>query len=290
MAINRRHHRLGIAFILSGAILCSESVLAQSAVDTSAFDNVVETVVAAANSGAAAPVVSHKQSLSLEQAYHTQTLAVKQRLAGAVPQGFKAGLTSVPSRKKFNVDQPVAGVLLSGGSEVKAAAGNVDGSGYNNMMLEIEIGFSVNSVIDQPLNDIASLKKKIAKVYPVIELPDLYFDLPKQLTGVDIIINNVVAKQFLYGAGHDPFQFDLNQLSAELQHDGVTILTGRGVDAMGDQWQALLWLVNRTVNNGWQIQPGQLLITGALGKMIPAKPGVYQADYDELGKLAFTID
>ena len=58
---------------------------------------------------------------------------------------------------------------------------------------------------------------------------------------------------------------------------------------MGNQMLALQWLINRTIESGYNIKKGDLLITGALGKMIAAEKGNYDADFGELGHLAFSI-
>ena len=83
--------------------------------------------------------------------------------------------------------------------------------------------------------------------------------------------------------------FDLNAVEVTLSRDGETVNTGKGTDALGDQWQAALWLVNTTLEHGWTIEPGQLIITGALGNMIPGKSGRYIADYGDMGTIAFEI-
>jgi 2-keto-4-pentenoate hydratase len=48
---------------------------------------------------------------------------------------------------------------------------------------------------------------------------------------------------------------------------------------MGDQWEALRWLVNTVLAEGYAIEPGQLLMTGALGGAHPASPGRYRAEF-----------
>jgi 2-keto-4-pentenoate hydratase len=48
-------------------------------------------------------------------------------------------------------------------------------------------------------------------------------------------------------------------------------------------------LINTVVQQGWKIEPGQILITGALPKAIPGKPGKYVADFEKLGKISFEI-
>ena len=251
----------------------------------------VEQVVKSAQAGKAAPVLSVDHALTMEQAYQIQGLAVKKRLGGIKPDGFKAGLTSTSSQQKFGVDGAVAGVLLPDGDH-RAEDGRftIDSSGFNNIMLEAEIGFRLNTTIKTRVADVLALKTMVAEVLPVVELPDLSFDQPKLLQGVDIVANNVVAKQYIAGEARSLEDLELNGLTILIQKDGEIILKGSSSDAMGDQWQALLWLINKTVENGWQIDQGQLLITGALGKMAPAKPGFYQVDYGPLGQIDFLVE
>lgn len=100
---------------------------------------------------------------------------------------------------------------------------------------------------------------------------------------------NVSAKQFILGEEQTAGDMDLNNLEVKLSLDGLVVNTGRGSDAMGDQWEAALWLINTSLEQGWDLKPGQVVITGALGKMIPGKPGKYEADLGGLGRLRFTI-
>ncbi len=74
-----------------------------------------------------------------------------------------------------------------------------------------------------------------------------------------------------------------------MARNGETVNQGKARAVMGDPWKGLLWLVNAAVEKGWTIKPGQFLITGAMGKMIPGKPGKYEGDYGALGKLSFAI-
>jgi 2-keto-4-pentenoate hydratase len=71
--------------------------------------------------------------------------------------------------------------------------------------------------------------------------------------------------------------------------DEQEVNRGKGTDALGDQWKAAVWLVNTMVESGWKMEPGHVVITGALGKMIPGRPGKYVADYGGFGKISFEI-
>ncbi len=229
--------------------------------------------------------------LTVARAYQIQKQAVEHLLDGAPAAGFKAGLTSVAGQEKFAVNHPVAGVLLAGSRLQPAAAGyRLALSRYNKLMLEIELGFEMAAAITEPLASVDELKRQLKAVYPVIELPDLGFADMSTLTASDIIANNVAARTVIVGAGQSPARVDVNTLAVKLFLNETLLLEGVGSDAMGDQWQALLWLVNRSIANGWTIEPGQILITGALGKMRVARPGRYTAEFAGLGRIDWVIE
>ena len=67
------------------------------------------------------------------------------------------------------------------------------------------------------------------------------------------------------------------------------MIFGVGVKLFGNQLKAAMWMINSILEKGWKIEPGQVLITGALPKAIPGKPGKYVADFEKLGKISFEI-
>jgi 2-keto-4-pentenoate hydratase len=82
---------------------------------------------------------------------------------------------------------------------------------------------------------------------------------------------------------------NLDNTKVSLSCKGQTLAQGKGSNASQSQVNALLWLVNHMIDQGYKIQKGQILITGNLIKMVPAKPCVYLADYGQMGKLALTV-
>ena len=55
-------------------------------------------------------------------------------------------------------------------------------------------------------------------------------------------------------------------------------MLGAARDALGDQWEAALLAGEHPDRAGLdRIEPGQILLTGALGRMIPAQPGACTA-------------
>lgn len=267
---------MAIGLVLSGPMI---------ALDNAA---VVEKLFQARLQQQLAPVITDdSQAILDESAYLWQTQVNKRLLSGGAPAGFKAGLTTKSAQQKFKVDSAVAGVLL------QAPLLAVDQpvlmlSDYHRMMIEMELGYTFKKRIEHPVT-ITELKSLVATVMPAIELPDLAFDKPAKLQGVDIIANNVIAKRFIVGNQMAVTQATVNQYSTRLFYQDQLVLSAHSAEVMKDQWQALLWLVNRTVSNGWIIEPGQVLITGAIGNMVPAAKGEYRADFSNLGQIVFTV-
>lgn len=225
--------------------------------------------------------------LTLEGAYEIQTEYVRLKLGNDRTAGYKAGLTSRGAQEKFGVSTPVTGVLFSSGMYMNSPS--VDGSKLRSPVIETEIGFVVGKPIEEKIADAGRLMDHISAIMPVVEIPETGFGDMKKLKAEDIVAANVGSAAFIAGAQKPLANDDLDGLTVELVSGGETLNQGRGQDAMGGQLQALLWLVNSVLDNGWKIDKGNILITGALGKVVPANPGRYEARYTGLGNISFYI-
>jgi 2-keto-4-pentenoate hydratase len=228
---------------------------------------------------------SYNPNLDVNGAYRIQKVYAQQRLSQDQIAGFKGGLCSKAAQTRFGLNAPVAGVLFASGKNTGSPI--IEKSAFKTLLIETEIGFMVAKPITQPLKDVCELYRYIETVMPAIELPDAGF--AGKARGVDIIAANVLAAQFIAGKETEFRGLDLNNIFVTLTLDGEVVNIGRGTDAMGDQWKAALWLINTIVKQGWKIEPGQILITGALPKAILGKPGKYVADFQRLGKMSFEV-
>ncbi len=225
--------------------------------------------------------------LTLEGAYEIQTEYVRLKLGNDRTAGYKAGLTSRGAREKFGVSTPVTGVLFSSGMYMNSPS--VDGSKLRSPVIETEIGFVVGKPIEEKITDAGRIMDHISAIMPVVEIPETGFGDMKKLKAEDIVAANVGSAAFIAGAQKPLANDDLDGLTVELVSGGETLYRGSGSDAMGGQSEALLWLVNSVLDNGWKIEKGNILITGALGKVVPANPGRYEARYGGLGNISFDI-
>ncbi len=122
----------------------------------------------------------------------------------------------------------------------------------------------------------------------VIELPRLAYADMSHVTLPDVIATNVAAYRYITGPTHltDP---NIRDLRVTLERDGVVLSQGQGSDAMGDPYRAYTWMTQQIAALGYELEPGMLMITGALGTVVDAKPGRYTAHYGALGDIQFTI-
>ncbi len=246
--------------------------------------------IAAYDSGKPIPVLSDDApELDVATAYRIQKRYVSERLKQDKIGGFKGGLTSKAAMEKFGVYSPLVGVLFESGRHLGPTT--IKSADFKKPMIETEIGFIVAESIATPVADFSELRPKIKAIAPVIEIPDLGFSDMKRLKGVDIIAANVASAQYIIGSMRS-FELEaLNDIAVVLKKDGETVNRGKGSDTLGDQKTAVVWLANSIVEQGYQILPGQVLITGAMGIIVPGEKGLYVADYgNDLGKLSFGIE
>nr|WP_298717942.1 fumarylacetoacetate hydrolase family protein [uncultured Steroidobacter sp.] len=217
------------------------------------------------------------ETLTIDSAYRVQTRSVRERLQGASPAGFKAGLTSAPAQARFKANDAVAGVLFKEGA--LQSASTVSLRELRGLHIEVEIAMRIGTPIDEPLADVDALRAHIDGMAPAIELPNLDYTQPQSLDATALIATNVAAAKYIVGAFASPRERDPNATEVRLVCNDQEMFTGKGTDALGDQWRAALFLVNQMVRQGWRIERGQILLTGSLGRMLPGTTGHCIASY-----------
>jgi 2-keto-4-pentenoate hydratase len=235
------------------------------------------------------PVLSQFHlGLGVDAAYAIQRALVQAELPKRRIAGYKAGFTTAAARKRFGLDRPAAGVLFADGERKDGAT--IDAGDFAHLMLEVELGFVLRSPITRRMRSVADLLTYVRHAVPVVELPDPDYAEPLRLRGVDVIATNLSPGAYVIGAPLLlPDLKAVNGIEVTLERDGEAVTRGVARAAMGDQLQALLWLVNELEARGWRLSAGQILLTGSLGEMLPATPGRYRADYGGRGSVSFTI-
>jgi 2-keto-4-pentenoate hydratase len=75
-----------------------------------------------------------------------------------------------------------------------------------------------------------------------------------------------------------------------LTRNGELVDTGAGAAALGDPAAVVAWLANTLGADGIALEPGHLVMTGALHAAVPMKAGEsYTAEFDRLGPVRVRI-
>ncbi len=244
----------------------------------------VHQIVLAASTGSPYPDVDN--TLPVEAAYAVQRAVISELLKQSAVVGFKAGLTDAAGRQRFAAADSISGALFASGRLGHRATVQLDAD--DQLMIELEVGYVLGRAVTSTLAATDDPFEYVAEVTAVVELPNLNFVVQPGL--IDVIASNVSAQQFIVGARRPALSaLTLDDLRVRLARDDVQIADGVGRTAQGGQRDALRWLINSRLAQGDTLAAGQLLITGELAGMVPAKPGHYRAVFGVLGNVEFTM-
>ncbi len=202
--------------------------------------------------------------------------------------GYKVGLTSKPMQQMIGVDSPDHGPVL--GSTVYADGDAISLSNFIQPKIEAEIAFVLGSALRGPGVTVLEARRAIVGVVAAVEIVDSRFaDWRIRLadTVADLASNGAVAvsSRLVPPDGLDP-----RLIGMVLTRCGELVDTGAGAAALGDPVGVVAWLANTLGEMGGGLEPGQLIMTGALHAAVPMRAGdVFRAEFDRLGPVTVRV-
>ncbi|MCE0764201.1 fumarylacetoacetate hydrolase family protein [Pseudonocardia kujensis] len=246
---------------------------------------------AAATGVPCAPVRQLLPEQSVEIGYAVQSTLTRARLAQARRvTGRKIGLTAAAVQAQLGVDRPDFGVLFD-----DMACGEDEPIAIERLLqprIEAEIAFVLGADLAGEDIDTASARAAVAVVVPALEIVDSRI-AGWDITIVDTIADNASSGLYVLGPAYGPLgDIDLTTVEMTLvDGEGDTVSTGTGADCLGDPVAALVWLARTAYELGEPLRAGEVVLSGALGPMVPVRPGAsYTATLSGLGTVhaAFT--
>lgn len=231
------------------------------------------------------PVKPFLEPLGLDSAYAVQRLLIEDRLdAGQRIVGHKIGLTSVSVQKQLGVDQPDYGVLTN-----TMEYGDQEEIPFSHLIqpkVEAEIAFILECDLDMNPISLAQVIRSVAYAVPAIEVVDSRIGDWK-VSIFDTIADNASSAAFvLGGAAKKIDQLDLRLCGMRLDHRGEAVSSGCGAACLGNPLNALTWLARKMLKLEQPLREGQVILSGALGAMVPVTAGeVYEASISGLGSV-----
>ena len=217
-----------------------------------------------------------------------QRLARRREASGGLMVGRKIGLTSPAVQRQLGVDQPDFGVLfadmnVSGRAEVPSHC-------LLQPKVEAEIAFVLKADLAEGDLDDTQVRAAVDHAVAALEIVD------SRIAGWDITIADTIADNAssgLFVLADDRLtldDFEPRQATMQLYADGELVSEGTGADCLGDPVNALAWLARTARSFGEPLRAGQIVLSGALGPMVPAPPGIrIRAEIRPLGPVSATF-
>ncbi|KXX56003.1 2-keto-4-pentenoate hydratase [Rhodococcus sp. LB1] len=220
--------------------------------------------------------------------------AVQQRLtdhrvaAGGTITGRKIGLTSPAVQQQLGVDQPDFGVLFADMDVTDLP--EVPSGRLLQPKAEAEIAFELGAdLVDGDL-DLPQVRAAVARAAAALEIVD------SRIADWDITITDTVAdngSSGLYVLGENWLtldEFEPREVSMRLFSGEELVSEGTGAACLGDPLEALAWLARTARDYGQPLRAGQVILSGALGPMVPTPPGTrIRAELTSLGTVTATF-
>jgi 2-keto-4-pentenoate hydratase len=221
----------------------------------------------------------------VDTAYAVQRAQTKRWLAqGRRLVGAKIGLTSPAVQQHFGVFQPDFGVLFADMAVPDGA--EVDLSRLLQPKVEAEVAFVLGADLRHDQLTVADVIRATDHVLPAIEIVD------SRIAGWDISIVDTVADNAssgLFVLGNTPrllSEVDLRLCGMVLEHAGEPVSVGAGAACLGNPLHAVVWLAQNMALAGTPLRAGDVVLSGALGPMVPVTPGAaYEARISGLGSV-----
>ncbi|MGH3436169.1 MAG: 2-keto-4-pentenoate hydratase [Sciscionella sp.] len=235
------------------------------------------------------PFTDADPTLTMADGYAVQAELTRLILAdGDRIIGYKVGVTSKPMQRLIGVDSPDYGPVLS--STVYRNGDAVSLAGFIQPKIEAEIVFVLGEPLRGPGVTVTDAHRATAGVAAAMEIVDSRFaDWRIKLadTVADLASNGAVAVSgnLVALSGVDP-----RLVGMTLTRNGELVDTGAGAAALGDPLTVVAWLANTLGEVGIGLEPGHLVMTGALHAAVPMTAGdVFRADFDRLGPVTVRV-
>jgi 2-keto-4-pentenoate hydratase len=236
-----------------------------------------------------APFTDEDPSLGMSDGYAVQQELVKKILAdGDTVVGYKVGLTSKPMQRMIGVDSPDYGPILR--STIHADGDAVAMSTLIQPKMEAEITAVMGERLQGPGVSVTDAARAIAGVAASVEIVDSRFE-DWRIKLADTVADLASNGAFAVSSRIVPLsEVDTRLVGMVLTRNGEMVDTGAGAAALGDPVAVVAWLANTLGEVGIALEPGHLVMTGALHAAVPMRAGdVFRADFDRLGPVTIRV-
>ena len=221
------------------------------------------------------PITESDGVTDVNTAYAIQTHWTNMRLErGEKIVGRKIGLTSKAIQEQLGVNEPDYGTLWqSSFYPAKDARVNIPASDFLQPRIEGEVAFLIGKSLREPdITPEQVLAATEACAMGIEIVASRIADWKIKL--VDTIADNASYGGFTLGPWDKQMrEADLRALVMTIHHNGTLSAEGLGSAALGHPATSTAWLANKLLEFGVSLEPGDIVISGGITKMLPVKAG-----------------
>lgn len=238
-----------------------------------AIDEVAALLMQAARTATpCAPIRERLPAGDTAAAYAVQQRITERALAeGRRLVGRKIGLTSTAVQRQLGVDQPDYGMLFDDMTYIDGQP--IPWSALLQPKAEAEVALVLERDLTGERLTLADVMNATAYALPAIEVVGSRI-ANWQISLVDTIADNASSGVYVLGTTPRRLQdFDPRLCGMLMTRNGQAASLGVGAACLGNPLIAALWLARKMVEVGSPLKAGDVVMTGALGPMVPAEPG-----------------
>lgn len=228
-------------------------------------------------------------STDLDVGYAVQQVNYERSLAaGRRVSGRKIGVTSKAVQQQIGVDQPDFGTLYT---DTEFGDGvDIPASRMIQPRAEGEVALVIGRELDSAPHGFVEVVRAVEFALPSIEVVDSRIE-NWQISIVDTIADNASCGMYVVGSRPVPLSaFDIRTVPMSMSVNGTEVSTGVGSACLGNPIHSARWLADVLCQRGIPLQPGDVLMTGALGPMQSISTGdEVTVDFGALGTVATRI-
>ncbi|MDI3292322.1 2-oxopent-4-enoate hydratase [Janthinobacterium tructae] len=218
------------------------------------------------------PITTRYADISITDAYNIQQRIVARRVsAGEKIVGKKIGVTSKAVMNMLGVHQPDFGHMLDG--MIFSDGDTIQTNTLIQPKAEGEIAFVLKKDLIGPgisAADVLAATEGVMACFEIVDSRIRDWKIKIQ----DTVADNASCGVFVLGDRMvDAREIDLRNCGMVLEKNGEIVVTGAGAATMGSPVNAVVWLANTLGRLGIPLKAGEIILSGALGAMVPVQAG-----------------